>query len=54
MKLYKVFAFLLCMFMIGFVAIWTFNHTPYPFLGILISFTIPISIIKFLENISND
>ena len=54
MNLYKVFTFILCMFGIGFVAIWTFNHTPYPFLGILISFIIPVSIINFLENISND
>lgn len=52
MKLYRMFACSLFMIGIGLIAGWTFNHTPYPFLGILIAFIIPVLIVKFLKDIS--
>jgi hypothetical protein len=52
MKLYRTLALSLFVIGIGLIAGWTFNHTPYPFLGILIALIIPVSIIKFLKDIS--
>jgi hypothetical protein len=52
MKLYRTLALSLFVIVIGLIAGWTFNHTPYPFLGILIALMIPVFIVKFLKDIS--
>jgi hypothetical protein len=54
MNIYRVLAFLVYILGIGFTGIWVFNHAPYPFLGILIAFAIPVLVIKFIKDIPND